>query len=315
MRLNRATVAAAALAALVYAQSSPPLLAQDSATPKPATPVPAPAAGAANPAAPKPDTVLAKVNGQDVRVSDLSDLARSLPEEYRSMPAQVLYPMLLDQEIDRLAVVDLARKQGLDKDPAVAKQIQRAEDQALQGALFNRDVGPLISDQALHARYDQTIAGKPGEEEVHARHILVASEDEANKIIVELKAGKDFAELAKAHSSDPAAQQGGDLGFFKKGDMLPEFSAVAFTLKPGQFSDKPVKTQYGWHVIKVEEIRQAPPTPYDQARDQIRQEIIREGVGKVVAEARKGVTVEKFNPDGSAQRPTDTAEPPPPPAK
>jgi peptidyl-prolyl cis-trans isomerase C len=303
----------AAAAALTLAGPIAPARAQG--TDPAAQSAPAGAAGTAAPApaALKPDTVLAKVNGVEIKVADLTDLARSLPDEYRNMPPQMLMPLLLDQEIDRLAVADLARKQGLDKDPAVQRQLERAADQTLQGALFNRDVGPLISEAKIHARYDTEIAGKPGEEEVHARHILVASEDEANKIIAELKAGGNFEALAKAHSTDPAAQQGGDLGFFKKADMLPEFSAAAFALQPGQISDKPVKTQYGWHVIRLEERRTAPPTPFDQAHDQIRQEIIREGVEKVVAQARAGVTVEKFRPDGSVPRATDTAEPPPPP--
>src|ERR1019366_5698263 len=154
---------------------------------------------------------------------------------------------------------------------------------------------------------------KTGEEELHARHILVASEAEANKIIAELKKGGDFASIATARSTDPGAAQGGDLGFFTRGDMLPEFADAAFALKPGQFTDKPVKTQYGWHVIKAEERRTAPPATYAQAHDELRQQIIQESVQKVVAGARAGLTVAKFNADGSPMRATDTAEPPPAP--
>jgi len=304
MRIMRLTVAALALAALSTAAMAQNEPAQNA----PASP---PAAGQATPPAAKPDPVVAKVGGADVHLSDIDAAVQSLPEEYRNMPAPMLYPMLLDQAVDRKALVMLAQKQGLDKDPQVQRQMARAEEQALQSALLSRVVGPQVSDQAVRARYEQDIAGKPGEEEVHARHVLVASEEEAKKIIAELKAGGDFVALAKAHSTDPGAAEGGDLGFFKKGDMLPEFSAAAFALQPGQITDTPVHTQYGWHIIKVEERRRAPPPSFEQARNDLRQQMIREDVQKVVQEARAGVTVEKFNPDGSVPKATDTAQPPP----
>ena len=122
--------------------------------------------------------------------------------------------------------------------------------------MLSKEVGPTITDAALHARYDKDIAGKPGEEEVHAKHILVDNEDQAKKIIADLKGGADFAALAKQYSKDPgAAQQGGDLGFFKKDEMVPEFATAAFAMKPGQVSQQPVHTQFGWHVIMVVERR------------------------------------------------------------
>jgi peptidyl-prolyl cis-trans isomerase C len=278
----------------------------------PATNAPAADAAAAAVPAAKPDPVVARVNGSEIHLSDVQEAVAGLPEEYRNLPPQMLFPMLIDQMVDRKAVVLLARKDGLDKDPAVQKQIARAEDSALQNALLGRDVGPQVTDAKVKARYDATIAGKPGEEEVHARHILVAKEEDAKDIIDQLNKGADFATLAKAHSTDPGAAQGGDLGFFKKADMLPEFSAAAFALQPGQITETPVRTQYGWHVIKLEEKRQAPPPSYEQSHDQLRQEMIQEGVKKVVAEARQGLTIEKFNPDGSAPKVTDAAEPPPP---
>ncbi len=288
-----------------------PAFAQSTGQSAPAGQAPA-AAGAADAGSAKPDAVIARVNGQDIHASDLHDAAQALPQEMRNMPPQMLYPMLLDQLIDRKALVLQAQKMGLDKDPAVQRQINRAQEQALQQALLQKEVGPSLTEAAVHARYNETVAGKPGEEEVHARHILVASEDEAKKIIAELKAGADFSELAKKYSTDPGAQQGGDLGFFKKADMLPEFSAVAFALQPGQVSPTPVHTQYGWHVIKVEERRTDTPATYEASRDQLRQTMIQEGVQKAVQEARAGVSIEKFNQDGTPQKATDAAEPPQP---
>jgi peptidyl-prolyl cis-trans isomerase C len=267
-------------------------------------------------AQPAGDPVVAKVDGQPIHLSELKDAAQSLPENMRGVPPQTLYPMLLDQLIDGRALVAEARKSGLDKDPAVQRQVVAAEDRALQTAMLNKEVGPAVTDEALHARYEKEIAGKPGEEEVHAKHILVDTEAEAKKIIGQLKGGADFATLAKQYSKDPAgAQQGGDLGFFKKDEMVPEFADAAFALQPGQISQQPVHSQFGWHVILVVERRRAEPPSYDQARDQLRQKTIQEGVQKAVARARAAASVEKFNLDGSPSRATDAAEPPPAPPK
>ena len=268
-------------------------------------------AQAAAPAAVQGDPVLAKVNGQPIHLSDLKDAAQTLPPNARGMPEQVLFPMLLDQLIDGRALLIEARKTGLDKDPEVLRQTKAAADQVLQSAMLSKQVGPSITEAAVKARYDQEIAGKPGAEEVHAKHILVDNEADAKKIIADLGKGGDFAALAKQYSKDTtAAAQGGDLGFFKKDEMVPEFATAAFALQPGQVSQTPVHTQFGWHVIQVIERRQAPAPTFEQSQDELRQKLIHEGVKKAVAQARADVTVEKFNPDGSPVRATDQAAPP-----
>ena len=271
-----------------------------------AIPAPAPASPAAAAAA-RPDPVVARVSGRELHLSDVSEAAQTLPDEVRSMPPQVLYPMLLDQMVDREALVLQAQKEGIDKDPAVQRAIARASDTVLQNAILSREIGPSVSDAALHAKYDAEYANKPGEEEVHARHILVDTEEQAKKIIDQLNKKGDFAALAKENSKDPAAQNGGDLGFFKKADMVPEFAAAAFALKPGQYTQTPVKTQFGWHVIKVDEVRVAPPPPFEQARDEIRQQIIQAGVRSALERARVGLVVQKFNMDGTPMTPESAA--------
>jgi peptidyl-prolyl cis-trans isomerase C len=274
------------------------------------------AARAQGTAPPPADPVVAKVDGQVIHLSDLKDATQGLPANLRGMPPQTLYPMLLDQMIDGRLLVAEARKSGLDKDPTVQRQVAAAEDRALQTAMLNKEVGPSVTEEAVHARYEQDVAGKPGEEEVHAKHILVDNEAEAKKIIAQLKGGGDFSALAKQYSKDPSgAQQGGDLGFFKKDEMVPEFAAAAFALQPGQISPEPVHTQFGWHVILLVERRRAEPPSFEQAHDELRQKMIQEGVQKAVAKARASASVEKFNLDGSQVRPTDTAEPPPAPSK
>lgn len=303
-----ASVTLAALAVAAHAQQS-----------QPATPPAAAAPEASGAAVPNP--VLAKVGDKEIHQADLASAATGLPEQYRNLPPQVLYPMLLDQVIDREALVMRARKEGLQNDPKVQEQMRSADDRVLQNALLSREVGPTLTEAAVRAQYDKEYAGKPGPEEVHAQHILVDSKEKAEKIIADLKGGADFAELAKKNSTDPGAANGGDLGWFKKGDMVPAFADAAFSMKPGDVDPQPVQTQFGWHVIKVLDKRQAPAPAFEQVQEQIRQQLIREGVQKAVASAKKDIKVVKYNPDGSvAAPPTDVTPPgapvtPAPPAK
>jgi peptidyl-prolyl cis-trans isomerase C len=270
-----------------------------------ASPGTLPAAGAAA------DPVVAKVDGQPIHLSDLQGAVQELPANARNMPPASLYPMLLEQMIDGRALVIEARKAGLQNDPTIERQITAATDRVLQTAMLSQIITPTLTDDAIRARYQRDIAGKPGEDEVHARHILVDNEALAKKIIADLKKGGDFAALAKEYSKDPGADHSGDLGFFHKDEMVPEFAAVAFTLQPGQIADAPVHTQFGWHVIQVLEHRHADPPTFEQARNDLRQKMIQEGIQHALADARSQVTVEKFNLDGSTPRATDTAEPPP----
>ena len=280
-----------------------------------AAPSPAPAAAAPAAAPAAADPVVAKVGGDTIHASELAEAAKALPEELRGMPPAMLYPMLLDQLIDRKAIVLAARKANLQTDPAVEKQIQRATDTAMQNALLTREIAPTLTDEAIEARYKRDFAGKPGEEEVHAAHILVADEAKAKEIISKLQGGADFAALAKENSTDPSAKgNGGDLGFFKKTDMLPEFSEAAFALKPGTITPAPVKTRFGWHVIKTLETRTAPAPELDQVRDEIRQSLIQEGVTKALAQAKAGLSIEKFNQDGTPMQAAPAVAPAPAPA-
>ncbi|MCQ8279008.1 peptidylprolyl isomerase [Acetobacteraceae bacterium KSS8] len=257
---------------------------------------------AAAPAAPKDNNpVVASVNGQPIHLDDVRAAAQALPEDMRSVPPQMLFPMLVNQLIDQKALVIAAKKEGLEKDPAAQKAMQAAADQALQNVYLSRIVGPQADDAAVKDVYARDYAGKPGEEEIHARHILVADEKTAQDIIKQLKAGADFATLAKKYSTDKASVDagGGDLGWFKKGDMLPEFSNAAFAMKKGEISDKPVHTRYGWHVIQVLDTRISPPPAFDTVAAQIRQKLIQTGVHAAVDKAVAQVKVQRFNPDGT----------------
>jgi peptidyl-prolyl cis-trans isomerase C len=175
----------------------------------------------------------------------------------------------------------------------------------LQRALLVKTVRPMVTEEAIKAQYDKEYAGKPGEPEVHARHILVDTEAKALDIIKQLDAGAKFDELAKKYGDpkDAATQQGGDLGTFKKADMLPEFSDAAFKLKKGEYTHTPVHTRYGWHVIQVLDTSVSTPPTYDSVHDEIGQQLLREDAQALAAKARDGVKIVSYGPDGKPAKP------------
>lgn len=285
-----------------------PLVAVHAQTP-PATPATAPAAAQPG-ATPPANPVVARVGTDEIHASDLAALEHALPPSVRNLPPATLYPILLTQAVDRSALSQLARKDGLDKDPGVASAMKIAAEAALQNALLTRVIAPQVTDAKVRAAYDKEFAGKKGPEEVRARHILVKTKAEAESIIAQLDKGADFATLAKKYSIDGSAAQGGDLGFFTKDKMVAPFADAAFALKPGQWTEKPVQTQFGWHVIELEARRQQPAPTFEEAADEIRQQMVAAAVRQEVADAKKGLKVQVFNPDGSLPKPTDTAQPP-----
>jgi peptidyl-prolyl cis-trans isomerase C len=260
----------------------------------------------------KPDPVVAKIGTDVIHLSDVTAVANSLPPQTRQMPPDQLLPKVLDQMVDTQVLAVEARKQGLDKDPIIQRTLHEVMERALVSAFLERQVGPQITDAAVKAHFDKDIGSQPPLQEVHARHILVDDEATAKKIIADLKKGADFAALSKQYSKDSAAvEQGGDLGYFKAADMVPEFSAAAFALKDNEVSSTPVHTQFGWHVIQTLEHRTAAPPTFEQSRDQLRQKMISEAVHKVLTQAQADVTVERFNLDGTPAKATDQAVPPP----
>ncbi|QXM25392.1 peptidylprolyl isomerase [Elioraea tepida] len=251
------------------------------------------------PLAPASDPVVARVDGTPIHLSELEEAVRGLPEQFRAMPPQVLYPVMLDQLITQRVLVNAARKLNLQDTPEVRARIRRAEEEALQQALLAREIGPLLTEQALRARYEQDIVSKPQEAEVRARHILVQTETEARQAITALQGGADFATLARERSRGPGAAEGGDLGFFKREEMPEAFAAAAFALEPGQFTTMPVRTQFGWHVIKLEERREEPRPSFEQAEEGLRRAIIEEAATRVVERLRAEASVERFALDGA----------------
>jgi peptidyl-prolyl cis-trans isomerase C len=240
------------------------------------------------------------VNGHPIYLSELEVAQQALPPQYRGMPLQSVYPALLDRIIDSKMVVQEARKAKVQDDAAFKKRMAFVEEQVLQEAWLQRELAKRVTQAKLQQRYDERIKTMPPEEEVRARHILVSTEDEAKALIDEIKKGAAFDKLAKEKSTDKASgAEGGDLGWFKKGDMVKEFAAAAFQLKKGDLSETPIKTQFGYHVVQVEDRRTAPPPPLEEISDQIREELTREAVTNILDQLRSGAKVEKFNIDGS----------------
>lgn len=259
----------------------------------------------------KPDPVVAKIGPDVIHLSDVTATANSLPPQARQMPPEQLLPRVLDQMVDTHVLALEARKEGVDKDPAVQRTLHDVQERALVSAFLEQQIGPRITDAAVKARFDKNIGDQPPVTEVHARHILVDDEATAKKIIAELKKGGDFAALSKQYSKDAAAvEQGGDLGYFKATDMVPEFSTAAFALKDKEVSPTPIHTQFGWHVIQTLDHRTATPPTFDQEKDKLRQQMINEEVRATLARAHNDVTVERFNLDGTPVKATDQAMPP-----
>lgn len=268
------------------------------ALPAPSLAQTAPAPAAAGKPAETKDQVLATVNGQPIYVSEVTDEIQNLPEQYRGMPADRLMPLMVNQLITNKLLLAEGNRQKLADTDDVKKKVDRYRERAVQQVLLQQVVAKSVNDQALQELYKKYVAENPAKEEVSARHILVNSEAEGIAIIAQIKGGADFGTLAKQKSKDPAAQNGGDLGFFTKDDMVKEFAEAAFAMKSGEVSAKPVKTQFGFHVIKVEDRRTANPVSFDEAKEDLQSQLSQQAVSQYIETLRAGAKVERFGADG-----------------
>ncbi|HEY0523976.1 MAG TPA: peptidylprolyl isomerase [Stellaceae bacterium] len=255
------------------------------------------------------DPVVARINGQELHRSDVEAAQRGLPQQIQQMPLESIYPMLLDQMVNGKLLSEAGRQEKLDQDPEVKKQLARVEDRVLQQAYIGKEVEKAATDDKLKAKYEQYVKDNPPKEEVNARHILVEKEADAKAVIADLNKGADFADLAKKKSTDPAAQNGGDLGWFSREEMVPEFSDAAFKLKKGEYTKEPVKTQFGYHVIKVEDRRMGQPPSFDEAKEELTSSIAREVINDKIKSLRDQAKVETFALDGSPMPPAGSAAP------
>ncbi len=245
-----------------------------------------------------PDPVVAIVNGFEFHMSDISRARRQLPPQAQQYPVATVFNFLLNNLVNTRLVAAAARKEGLDKEDEISKQIRRLEDQILHQEYLAKRVAGAVTEERLKDSYQTYVKNNPVGEEVRARHILVQTREQAMEVIGRLNKGEDFAKLARSVSTGPSGKVGGDLGYFTAGRMVPAFSAAAFSTRPGLFTTKPVKTQFGWHIIKVEDKRSQKPKSFEEIRAQLRERIAKELSDGVVAELRKAADVKTFGMDG-----------------
>ncbi len=250
--------------------------------------------------------VLAKVNGSEIHQSDMALAEEELGPSLDKMDPATKQENLLAFLIDMKIVSKAAEDKKVEDNEEFKKRLAFARNRLLMDSLLATEGKAATTDEAMKKVYEDAAKQITGEQEVHARHILVETEDEAKAVKAELDKGADFAELAKKKSKDPGASDGGDLGFFTKEQMVPEFSAVAFALEPGKISD-PVKSQFGWHIIKVEEKRNRKAPDFEQVKAQIETYVTRKAQADYVAKLREGAKIERL--DQAANTPAPAAAP------
>jgi peptidyl-prolyl cis-trans isomerase C len=240
------------------------------------------------------DPVVARANGVDIHQSDIAFAEEEIGGNMPNMAPEQKREYLINYLIDVIVLSQAAEQQKLVERPEVKHRLAFDRNRLLMESLLQDTGRAALSDTAEHQVYDEAIKQVKNEEEVHARHILVPTEDEAKAVVAQLKGGADFAALAKEKSKDPGAAEGGDLGYFTKDQMVPEFAAVAFKLDKGQLSD-PVKTQFGWHIIKVEDKRIKPTPAFEQVKPQIDNYVAHRAQSQLVEKLRSAANVERLD--------------------
>lgn len=264
-------------------------------------PATAQTAAPAAPAAEAPadmSTVVARVGDREITLGDLMVMRSQLPAQYQQVPIEAIYEPMLNRAIDQILITNAARASGVADQAEVKARIEEAADQVIAEAYLTQTIASQVTEDALRKRYDETVGSQAGEEEAKARHILLENEDAARDVIAELDDGADFAELAEQKSTGPSAAQGGDLGWFQAGQMVPEFSEAAFALEPGAYTKDPVQSQFGWHVILLEDKRTADAPSFEQVQEQLTAELTRELIQTRLEELRGAAEVERFGPTG-----------------
>ena len=269
------------LATMMAATALSPALAQDAA--------PAPAAPAV---AVAPETVVATVAGSPITEADLSFAAEDLAQELQQMPPDQRKAFLLRVMIDMKVMAQAGADAGMADTPLFQQRLDYLRDRSLRRAYFAEQIAAGVTEEAVRAEYDSFVAAFTPEPEIRASHILVPTQEEAQAVKAELDGGADFATVAKEKSIDPGAANGGDLGFFGAGSMVAPFETAAFALTDiGQVSD-PVESQFGWHVIRLEEKRESTPPAFEQIAPQLQQQLLMTTFDDTVAELMDGVEID-----------------------
>lgn len=263
-------------------------------------------AGAAGTAFAQADPVVATIDGKPVKQSELTLAENELDPQFAQLPPEQKRAAALSALIEIKLAAAAAEKGGEAEKPDFKQRMDFLRLRALHSSFVEQKVATTVTDAAVRARYDKEIAAAPAQNEIRASHILVKTEDEAKAIIAQLDKGGDFAAIAKEKSTDGAAAQGGDLGYFGPGRMVPEFEQAAQTIAVGQHSKTPVQTQFGFHVIKVTDKRPQQPPAFEQIEPQLRSLMLREAYFQQVAELKKTAKVDV--PDAELKKALDAID-------
>jgi peptidyl-prolyl cis-trans isomerase C len=242
------------------------------------------------------DKVLVIINGHEIRTSEVELAAEDIALQLGELPAKLRFPFLIEYLVERHLLAQAAVKGGIAETPEYKRRLAFYQAKALRDAYFDQTIKPTITDEEVKAAYDKEASKIQVSERVRARHILVATEKEAQDALAKVQNGEKFEDLAKKISLDGSKDYGGDLGYFSAEEMVPEFSKAAFALKVGEVS-QPIKTDYGWHLIKVEDRKQGGPQPYDQVKNGVRAVLTRKKVQDIVVQLREQAKIEVLDPD------------------
>lgn len=253
----------------------------------------------AAPAAAKvdPDKVLVTIDGAKITAKEVDQISADLDPQFARLPDDQRRLAALAAIIDIKSLAAKAEAEKLDQTADFKARMQFLRDRALHNDYFKQQVVDKITDADIRARYDKEIAAMPPQNEVRARHILVKTKEEAEAIIKQLDGGASFEDVAKEKSTDGSAAQGGDLGYFGPGQMVPEFEKAATALEIGKYTKEPVQTQFGFHIIKLEDKRAQQPPAFDQVKEQVKSILIRERYIELVKKDRGDLKVEFADPE------------------
>jgi peptidyl-prolyl cis-trans isomerase C len=239
------------------------------------------------------DPVVARVNGAAIHQSDLTLAEEDVGSNIPPMPGEAKRDYLISYLADVMLVAKAAEDKKVADADAFKRRLAFVRNKLLMEQLLQLEGKTAVTDAALHKVYEDAAKQMGQEQEVRARHILVETEDEAKAVQNQIKGGSDFADLAKQKSKDPGGSEGGDLGYFAKEQMVPQFAEVAFKLDKGKVSD-PVKTDFGWHVINVEDKRNKPAPEFDKVKPQLEDFVVQKAQADIIGKLRTDAKIEKL---------------------
>jgi peptidyl-prolyl cis-trans isomerase C len=245
------------------------------------------------------DAIVAQVEGKPIHRSEVLQAFSGLPQQMQKAGFETIYPQLVERMIQQRLLVIHGRKNNFAENDVVKRRLKRLEDAVIGEVYLNQLIEENLTPGLIDARYKEFLQQNPPTDEVRARHILLKTETDAKNVIGHIDAGKIFEDAAKEFSTGPSATSGGDLGFFKRGDMVKPFSEAAFALKSGDVTPLPVKTRFGWHVIKVEDRRSTQPPSFEEMKPRLLRDLGRTVAAGVMGQLVEKATVERFTLDGN----------------